>query len=198
MLFGLGDDLNMSWAPGPLRPPTPNGEVHVWRAWLDRDGWLEEAALPDAERRRAEEIQIEARRQRWVASRGALRMTLSRYAGVDPVGLALESDDRGKPRLAGPASVRFNLSHSAGLALIAIATLHEVGVDLEQVKPGRPDPYYREWVRREAVAKCTGAGLTGPRTEDPIWVSDLDPGPDWAAAIALLGGDSMPIRCFEL
>ena len=198
MLFGLGDDLIVSWAPGPLRPPTPDGEVHVWRAWLDRDGWPDQSALPDAERRRAEEIQIEGRRERWVAARGALRMTLARYTGVDPVGLALESDDRGKPRLADRPAVRFNLSHSAGLALIAIATLRDVGVDLERAKPGRPDAYYRDWVRREAVAKCTGSGLGGSPPEEPIWVSDLDPGPGWIAAVALRGEGELRRRRFEL
>ena len=159
----------------------------MWRVRLDRESWIEEAALPEAERRRAEEIQIEGRRERWVAARGALRVTLARYIGADPVGMALESDDRGKPRLAGRASVRFNLSHSGGLALIAIATERDVGVDLERVKPGRPDSYYRDWVRREAVAKCAGTGLMSPPPEEPIWVSDLDLGSDWAAAVALLG-----------
>lgn len=170
----------------------------MWRVRLDRECWIEETALPEAERRRAEEIQIEGRRERWVAARGALRVTLARYTGADPVKIALESDDRGKPRLAGRPSVQFNLSHSGGLALIAIATKRDVGVDLERVKPGRPDSHFRDWVRREAEVKCAGSGLMGPPSEEPIWVSDLDPGSDWVAAIALLGADPMPIRCFEL
>jgi hypothetical protein len=198
MLFGLGDDLTVSWAPGPLRPPIPDGEVHVWRAWLDRHGWIDQSALPDAERRRAEEIQIEGRRERWVAARGALRMTLARYMRQDPVGLALVTDDGGKPRIACSSAVRFNLSHSDGLALIAIATLRDVGVDLERTKPGRPDGYYRDWVRREATVKCTGAGLGGPPPQEPIWVFDLDPGPGWIAAIALRGEGELRQRRFEL
>jgi phosphopantetheinyl transferase len=133
-----------------------------------------------------------------VAARWALRLTLARYTGVDPVELPLEIDDRGKPRLATRTAVRFNLSHSAGLALIAITTMREVGIDVERTRPERPDAYYRDWVRREAVAKCSGSGLGGPLPDEALWVSDLDPGPGWTAALALRGEDELPQRLFEL
>ena len=76
-------------------------EVRIWQAWLDRDGWPGEEALPADERRRAESIVIEGRRRRWVAARWALRTALGRHTGVDPAEIALEAGPGGKPRLSG-------------------------------------------------------------------------------------------------
>jgi hypothetical protein len=196
--LGLGDHSAVRWLPAPPRPPNPIDEVHVWRAWLDREGWPEQSALPIEERQRAKAIQIDGRRRRWVAARWALRMALSRYIDTPPADLRLEVGDRGKPWISGRPELRFNLTHSAELALIAVTSAVDVGLDIERVEPGRPQDYYRDWVRREAVAKCTGAGLIGPSPDGPIWVSDLDPGPGWAGALALGGADGMPPRCFDL
>jgi hypothetical protein len=198
MLFGLGDHSNVRWLPAAPRPPTPLDEVHVWRAWLDREGWPEQAALPGEERRRAAAIQIDGRRRRWVAARWALRLALSHYTGADPAEHRLESGDRGKPGVAGRPELRFNLSHSGELTLIAFTAAREVGIDVERVEPDRPNGYYRDWVRREAVAKCTGSGLGGPPPDGPVSVSDLDPGPGWVAALALDGAVELPRRLFEL
>jgi len=153
--------------------------------------------LPAEERRRAEEIKIPERRRRWVAARWALRLALSGYTGEEPVALRIEAGDGGKPALAGGAGIKFNLSHSAELALVAIALDREIGVDVERTRPDRPDSYFRDWVRREAVAKCSGAGLWGPPAEGPVEVTDIDPGEGWAAAVAIVGA-AAPVRRFEL
>ena len=118
--------------------------------------------------------------------------------GTDPAEIVLEAGVGGKPQTAEPTPVRFNLSHSGELALVAITAGREVGVDVERTDPKRPPAFYRSWVRHEARAKCTGAGILGPPSEEPIWVSDLDPGPGWAGALALRGDAGMPLRCFDL
>ena len=174
-------------------------EVDIWRAWLDREGWPGEKSLPEPERRRSGSIQIAGRRRRWVAARWALRTVLGSYLGTDPARVELQEGAGGKPRTPEPAPVRFNLSHSGELALVAITAEREVGIDVERTDPRRPPAFYRSWVRREARAKCTGRGVFGATPEeDEIWTSDLDPGPGWAAALALRGPDAAPIRCFEL
>jgi 4'-phosphopantetheinyl transferase len=198
MLFGLGDDPPVSWRPAPSAVPDPAGEVHVWRAWLDRGERPDEAGLPAEERARAAAIQIAARRRRWVAARWALRVVLSRYAGVEPAELRIESGERGKPSLSGGPNLRFNLSHSGELALIAVAGGREVGVDVERIRPDRPAEYLRDWTRREAAAKCAGTGLGGPPPDGPGRLTDVDPGPGWVAALALRGEGEAPIRLFEL
>ncbi len=137
--------------------------------------------------------------RRWVAARWALRTALGRHTGVDP------ADDRARGRRRGKAAaiaesstVRFNLSHSGELALIAISAGREVGIDVERTDPKRPEAFYRNWVRREARAKCTGTGISGAagggRSGSPTSTS----GPGWAAALALRGPDAAPIRRFEL
>ncbi len=150
--------------------------------------------------------------RRWVAARWALRSVLARYLDTDPAAIALATAARGKPRLAAdPERLRFNLSHSAGMALIAVAVGPEVGVDVELIKPGRdfltlaerslePDAvepiraasaehrtgaFYAAWTRHEALAKCDGGGLAGRRGDQPLATAPLDPGPRYAAALAV-------------
>jgi len=46
--------------------------------------------------------------------------------------------NNGKPRLAAPAGERFmhfNVAHSDSLAVYAVSHAHEVGIDLERVRP---------------------------------------------------------------
>ncbi|MFN3432071.1 MAG: 4'-phosphopantetheinyl transferase family protein, partial [Candidatus Sericytochromatia bacterium] len=103
-----------------------------------------------------------------------------------PIGVAA----KGKPRLVAPhaEALRFNVSHSGEVALIAVARSREVGVDLEAVRPMRdlaglwrmvaspveairlesvPESehmgaFYRVWTRKEAWLKATGDGLSRP------------------------------------
>jgi phosphopantetheinyl transferase len=177
---------------------TPTEEVHLWRAWLDRDGWPRQDQLPAEEDVRAAEIQTDGRRRRWVAARWALRLALSRYTGASPGQLELVAGDHGKPRLATETELRFNLSHSEGLALVAITGESDVGVDVERVGAKHPRSFYRDWSRREAVAKCTGAGIWGPIDDEGIALFDLDLGPEWAAALALRAEGEPPLRHFEV
>jgi 4'-phosphopantetheinyl transferase len=137
-------------------------------------------------------------RQRWTAARWALRRVLGRYLDRDPAGIELSLGERGKPMLAERGtSLRFNLSHSGDLAMIAIGEGREVGVDVQLIGP-RPARFYVEWTRREAVAKCHGVGLWAPLPDAPASVAELDAGPGYAAALAVAGGGSMPpLRLFD-
>ncbi len=88
--------------------------------------------------------------------------------------------------------LRFNVSHSGALALVAVSANNDVGVDVERIADDdrdlveiagrvfcapsvealmrasvaeRPAVFYRMWVRNEARTKCEGSGLTDP--DDP-------------------------------
>ncbi|CAL9654459.1 hypothetical protein SUDANB145_06722 [Streptomyces sp. enrichment culture] len=152
------------------------------------------AVLDAAERRRAAALRRPAERALYVAAHGALRRLLGERLGLPPAGVALTrlpcpgcGGPHGRPAVAGPAgdALHFSLSHTAGLALLALAA-RPVGVDVERVPEprlaedaarslhraeraelarlsagARPGAFARCWTRKEAYLKATGEGLSG-------------------------------------
>ena len=176
--------------------PVPRGELHVWHAGLDSDRWPDSGGLPAAERDRAARLLSEGARRRWVAARWALRGVLGRYLELEPAAIELRLGSHGKPMLAAPdAPLRFNLSHSGELALIAVAGEREVGIDVQLVG-AKPAEFYADWTRREAVAKCNASGLWAPLPDEPVAVAAFDAGTGFAAAIAIRGDELPPLRHF--
>src|SRR3954454_16875445 len=75
-------------------------------------------------------------RTRAVVARAALRKLLARELGRTPEEIVFTVGPHGKPRIDDEsAGVRFNLSHSDGLAPIGIARTVDIGVTLEEIKP---------------------------------------------------------------
>jgi phosphopantetheinyl transferase len=178
------------------------GSVHVWRADLTRieDG-LEDLLCAD-ELARAARILPPRRRILWTRSRGMLRALLASYLDCDPRALDFVLGPRGKPALlveeGTPAmDLRFNLSHSGSLALVAVSSEREVGVDIECADGRRTEEFLHAWVMREAVGKCRGTGLTkeGSPAED-LWTAEVDSGRATVAAVAAEGG-RCELRQFE-
>jgi len=185
--------------------------VHIWRAALDEAGWPEAERLPGPERERAASFLREEPGRRWVAARWALRRVLEGYLGEPAAEIELELGDNGKPRLRNRDGIEFNLSHSNGLALVAVAEAREVGVDVELIEPGRdlvalaeraldpgdaaavraasesqrPIVFYAAWTRQEARVKCTGTGIAGPTPAPEVVAYDLSIDDGYAAAVAI-------------
>jgi 4'-phosphopantetheinyl transferase len=113
--------------------------VRLWTAHLESlsPGKIEElsANLDLAERARAAQFHFERDRQHYVATRGLLRCLLGAILKEHASAIALDYGTHGKPRLAvkrgSGSNIRFNLSHSAGWAMFALAQGREVGIDLE-------------------------------------------------------------------
>lgn len=204
--------------------PATASELNIWRAQLDEESWPTASRLPAEERERAEALVAAGARRRWVAARWALRAVLGHHLEREPASIDLVVGERGKPRLADPASaLRFNLSHSGALALIAVAWGVEVGVDVERIKPRgdvvrlarralapaeaeavavapaatRLDVFHAAWTRREAIAKCAGTGLGAPPPEIPIAVAPLAVAPGFAAAVAVAAEEMPPLRYLD-
>jgi 4'-phosphopantetheinyl transferase len=159
----------------------PSDTVDLWALDLTRSPGEVGGLLPSEDLRRAER-----RGPRWLVARAGVRALLGRYLGADPA--ALRFDERAKPRLDPPSPLRFNLSHSGDVALLAAATEREVGVDVEEVRARRDvaalarrtmlaaeraaieeddderRAFHRHWVAKEAVAKATGRGIASPRS----------------------------------
>jgi len=114
-------------------------EVHSWCASLDVSpetcARLYATLTPD-ERSRSAHFQFERDRQRFIAAHGVLRDLLGRYLQTQPGRIRFVYNAFGKPEVSPEFGnrLRFNLSHSGGLALIAIATASNVGVDVEYMQ----------------------------------------------------------------
>ncbi|MBI3278775.1 MAG: 4'-phosphopantetheinyl transferase superfamily protein [Acidobacteria bacterium] len=160
--------------------------VHVWAVELERAGPFEHLLSPE-ETERAARFHFECDRIRYARAHGALRVTLARYTGSDPRALRFRREARGKPVLE-DRELHFSLSHSLGVALIAVSRLHEVGVDVERIREpalldrlgarclapselsdwralprhARAESFLRVWTRKEALLKGLGRGLGDP------------------------------------
>ena len=178
------------WHPAQAVVPPPPGDVDVWTIALDAPASGEDFLLglrPD-EVQRACRLRFDVDRQRFVVSRAILRQILGRYLGVAPLELCLCTGPWGKPLLDSAHHgnrLRFNLSHSGELALVAISADREVGADLERIRsvpeaegiaahhlsphertslaalpaPRRARAFLACWTLKEAYLKACGDGL---------------------------------------
>jgi len=164
----------------------PVAHCSLWRVDLDATPSAEAAAcLSDEEWARAQRFVFARDRRRFVAAHAALRSALAAHTGMPGGFLDFKAGPFGKPALVEPAEVRFNLSHSASVALIAIGADTEIGVDVELVRPMADAPalaeahfteaerhalahvapeerdraFLRGWTRKEACLKAAGVGL---------------------------------------
>jgi 4'-phosphopantetheinyl transferase len=193
------------WMLAPAMTTLASNEVHVWRACLDVPPATLDSLLPTLstdERTRAERFHFQSDREKFIAAHGILRAILGRYVNRAPECLSFYHGTHGKPSLTrefGGNTIRFNLSHSHGVALYAIARRREVGVDLEFVRPDlefeqiaerffsrrerttlRALPtemhqfaFFLCWTRKEAYIKAKGEGLSLPLAQFDV---SLTPG----------------------
>jgi 4'-phosphopantetheinyl transferase len=198
-----------------LFPPPPqnlepvNGDIHVFCAPLDPPpARMERLAglLSEGERARASRFTYEQDRNRFVAGRGVLREILGWLLHANPETLRFSHNSHGKPQLA-PATaeghLHFNLAHSGSLAVFAVSRAHEVGIDVEQIRPiceaediashcfskreraqwhsfpaGRKtEAFFNCWVRKEAWQKAHGEGISERLDQIEVFFSgDLSDG----------------------
>jgi 4'-phosphopantetheinyl transferase len=145
--------------------------------------------LSTEERARAGRFHFQQDRDAFTAARGTLRRLLGSYLDRQPEDLRFVLGPHGKPALlpgTPEAALRFNVSHSGELALIACAWNREVGVDVEKHRPGfageaiarrffsavevtslmalpeaqREAAFFACWSRKEAYIKARGRGLS--------------------------------------
>jgi 4'-phosphopantetheinyl transferase len=184
-------------------------EVHVWAVPMAGDGERFAAWLSPAEQDRAQRFRFADHGRRYTIAHGALRTILGGYVGADPAALQFATGARGKPALVGAGMPQFNLSHSAQLAMVAVATT-PVGIDVEKVRylerlrdiaqrqfstaefaalGALPETeqlpaFYRCWTRKEAYVKALGLGLAA------LDVFDVDIG-ERARLLALRDGQDV-------
>ncbi|WP_286745392.1 4'-phosphopantetheinyl transferase family protein [Aquabacterium sp. UBA2148] len=176
--------------------PLPDAEQSVSRGTL--------ACLSEAEHQRALRFTRRHDACRYQAAHAALNVLLAERLHREPAALAMQASAHGKPELI-PPSLRFNLSHSAGWALVAMHPDLPLGVDIEVHQPSRDNeslgsailtpsewqawarlaPSQRDaalfnaWTRKEACLKALGTGLLTPPDQVPVSVSPQADKGDW-------------------
>jgi 4'-phosphopantetheinyl transferase len=185
--LGAGD-----WRPASL-PALTEHAVHVWRVALDDDARVESSwsLLSPDEQARANRLHDAAHRRRFVLAHGALRALLAAYLDAPPAAITYTVGAHGKPALAARdgvrANVEFNLSHSEGIALVAMARGQPVGIDVQHWSDSVEHlrladrffslherealravtreaeqvagAFFAAWTRKEAYVKATGYGI---------------------------------------
>lgn len=130
------------WAPEPDRLRLQDGEIHVWRVFVDKEEKQIESyqsLLSSGEQARANRFLVRPERSRFVITRAILRKLLAAYLSCSLAALEFEHNPKGKPFLHAKflkRPVQFNVSHSHGLALLSFSLGRRVGVDVEYVQPG--------------------------------------------------------------
>lgn len=180
----------LTWSQPPARLTLAMGEVHVWRLALDQPEPVVaefRSTLEADELVRASRFHFEKHRRHFMVGRGGLRYVLSQYLDAKPGEFRFSYGVYGKPALVGEGP-RFNMSHSHGMALFAVAADRELGVDVEHVRADfatadiarrffsrlevatfntlpteeQPAAFFRCWTRKEAYIKAIGRGLSEP------------------------------------
>jgi 4'-phosphopantetheinyl transferase len=179
----------VSWSRPAPDLALPESELHIWLAWLDVEP--QELArfssyLNKDEFSRAERFVFPRDRDHFIVARGRLRELLGKYLHCPPNDVQFKTGRYGKLSLLDDRDpLRFNLSHSHGLALYGFCMGRELGIDTEKIRPefageGIAERYFsateqRElaelpqelrdtafflcWTRKEAYIKAHGDGL---------------------------------------
>jgi 4'-phosphopantetheinyl transferase len=169
--------------------------TQCWCVRLDVDPEPHYATLTEDERSRSARFRFERDRRRYIVARGVLRELLGRALGTEASRLRFVYNAFGKPALS-RSSLKFNVSHSADLALVAITTGREIGVDIEYLRPERdyaeiarcdPRTFFEAWTKREAYIKARGEGLADDPVEfAPGWsIHTFEPAPGYIGALAI-------------
>ena len=170
-----------------------NAHVRIFRTdtVTDADQLADSVALlsPD-ETARFNRFRFDADRRLYLLSHAMLRRALSAYAEVKPAAWIFSHTVKGRPEIAGPDTglpLRFNLTHTRGLAACVVTHSVDCGVDAEQLSVRRHameiaarmfaaeelevlrglvgqaflEQFFACWTLREAYCKARGVGLAG-------------------------------------
>ncbi len=173
-------------------------EMHVWfvkpptitnRLILDRC----RSVLCSHELARYQRFYFEKDRHGYLISHALMRHVLSCYFGIAPNEWVFSRSKKGKPEVTNPQArlVRFNLTHTDGLAACVVTLSDDCGIDAERITnrhnivgvakrkfsiveyeqlkrlTGRKqlEYFFERWILREAYVKARGIGLAFPMQE---------------------------------
>lgn len=159
--------------------------IDIWQIDLDDASWdMAIHSLSTDEVARRNNFRPLLTQQRYARCRAALRSILSHYTGIAPMDFQFRYGLYGKPFIESN-SIRFNISHTYGLALFAFSKC-DVGIDVELIDHSNQDvdaliasvgttqeierlneflgfrkneKFYDIWTCKESFSKLVGTGL---------------------------------------
>ena len=205
--------------------------VHVWQLRLDDDRVSQAISkistargglLSPDELARAARFHFEKDRIRFARCRSALRLLLARFLNIAPEKIRFSYTAKEKPEVSADQnsqSLRFNLSHSDNMAVIAVGVGAAIGVDIERMRENvntanlaerffspreregirslpenlRFQAFYACWARKEAFLKANGEGLSFPLSDFSVSVH-----PEMTPLIQEIKGDANSARNWSL
>lgn len=197
-------------------------EAHVWMISPEsvRDPGLLQYCrdiLCQGERDRADRFFRAADSHSYLVSHAMVRSVLSRYADIAPCDWKFGQGAHGRPEIesARQTHLRFNLTHTNGLAACIVTCDDQCGIDAEQVN-ARNNPigvaermfsateleqlkecegdafleyFYERWTLREAYVKARGIGISFPTRQLCFHVAQDNISVEFNSEIDDRGGD---------
>lgn len=184
-------DRSQSWSPAPGMLNLEPGWAHIFRLNLVYQGTISDALWQDLtseEKNRASRFRKPADREIFAYAHFFLHQILATYLRCLPGSLQFTTGKFGKPAITPTTSLRFNLTHSAGVGLLAVSAGQEIGIDVERHRPHldrdaiarrffspreveaiavlapeqQENAFFACWTRKEAYIKARGGGLFIP------------------------------------
>lgn len=196
-------------------------EVHIWNYDLDNIIHLKnqlKKILSVDELVRANNFHFEIDKDRFICSRGILRILLSIYTGISSKRVNFTFNNYGKPSLStthNKPGFHFNLSHSKQFMSVGFVKDALIGVDVELAKPLKDhleiakrffsnseieqlnsfpqekilDGFYSYWTAKEAVIKLSGEGLSYPLKDFDVQINEVSIGETYKYKVNLRNRD---------
>ncbi len=174
-------------------PPLHTGRACIFTIKMDRTANKVTrdtvSILTGQEQKKAAAFRFRDDRIRFIVTRSLLRKLLAHYLFMNTADIRIDRTPTGKPAAYSQRHealpVKFNVTHSGNIALIALTPDKEVGIDVEQIRDipernalvdmffsrreqeqyrnlpeaDRLNSFYRCWTGKEAFVKATGEGL---------------------------------------
>ncbi len=168
-------------------------EVHLWYGKVNEFSKNVESyanLLSLEETARANNFKFAKDRTVYVLARGLLRILSGRYLDQIPESIKFNYGEYGKPEYDVQTPIKFNISHSGNMIVLAFVRNFDIGVDIENIKEDfdvidiakhffssdeiqrlealpkeqKVAGFYRCWTRKESFIKAKGSGLSFPLT----------------------------------
>lgn len=176
-------------------------QVHIWYIPFN-ENLIDSSILSPDEIQRSSEYKFNLHKNYFLMYRCVLRKILACYYDIHPEKLVFSYTNYGKPYVLNNApGIQFNLSHSNGIAVLGITKYHQIGIDIELIKPledmllmanqilseleyrrflmliesERLEAFYEIWTRKEAFIKAINKGLSYPLNKFSVSFSHNQP-----------------------